>query len=42
MLDRLEAGWQPNDDVLQHLISDEELLRERDDSSYQDITASTT
>ncbi|HZV27639.1 MAG TPA: hypothetical protein VFG00_15280 [Acidothermaceae bacterium] len=42
VLDRLEAGWQPHDDVLQHLISDEELLRERDDSSYQEITASTT
>ena len=41
VLDRLEAGWQPRDDVLHHLISDEELLREKDDSSYQDITAST-
>ena len=38
VLDRLEAGWQPHDDVLQHLISDEELLRERDDSSHQDIS----
>jgi hypothetical protein len=42
VLDRLDAGWQPHDDVLQHLISDEELLREKDDSSYQDISASTT
>jgi hypothetical protein len=42
VLDRLEAGWQPRDDVLHHLISDEELLREKDDSSYQDIIASTT
>jgi hypothetical protein len=42
VLDRLEAGWQPCDDVLHHLISDEELLREKDDSSYRDITASTT
>ena len=42
VLDRLQAGWQPHHDVLHHLISDEELLREKDDSSYQDITASTT
>jgi hypothetical protein len=42
VLDRLQAGWQPHYDVLHHLISDEELLREKDDSSYQDITASTT
>ncbi len=42
VLDRLDAGWQPRDGVLQHLISDEELLREKDDSSYQDITASST
>ena len=42
VLDRLEAGWQPRDDVLHHLISDEELLREKDDSSHQDITASAT
>ncbi len=42
VLDRLEAGWQPRDDVLHHLISDEELLREKDDSSHQDVTASTT
>ena len=42
VLDRLQAGWQPRDDVLHHLISDEELLREKDDSSYQDIIASTT
>jgi hypothetical protein len=41
VLDRLEAGWQPRGDVLHHLISDEELLREKDDSSQQDITAST-
>jgi len=42
VLDRLEAGWQPHDEVLHHLISDEELLRERDDSSYHDISASTS
>ncbi|HEY5456978.1 MAG TPA: hypothetical protein VIJ96_16055 [Acidothermaceae bacterium] len=42
VLDRLDAGWQPHDDVLQHLISDEELLREKDDSSSQDVTSSTT
>lgn len=42
VLDRLEAGWQPRDDVLHHLMSDEDLLREKDDSNYQDITASTT
>ena len=42
VLDRLQAGWQPHHDVLHHLISDEELLREKDDSNYQDITASTT
>jgi hypothetical protein len=42
VLDRLEAGWQPHDDVLQHLISDEDLLREKDDSSYENITASTS
>jgi hypothetical protein len=42
VLDRLAAGWQPHDEVLHHLISDEELLREKDDSSHQNITASTS
>jgi hypothetical protein len=41
VLDRLAAGWEPSDDILHHLVSDEELLRERDDSSHHDITAST-
>ena len=41
VLDRLEAGWQPRDDVLHHLISDEELLREKDDSSHHDVSAGT-
>jgi hypothetical protein len=40
--DRLSAGWEPRDDTLHHLISDEELLREKDDSRHDDITASTT
>jgi hypothetical protein len=42
VLDRLEAGWEPHEDILQHLIADEELLREKDDSSHEDIKASTT
>ncbi|HEY5051465.1 MAG TPA: hypothetical protein VII50_11230 [Acidothermaceae bacterium] len=42
VLDRLEAGWQPRDDVLHHLICDEDLLHEKDDSGYHDIAASTT
>ena len=42
VLDRLDAGWQPHGDVLQHLISDEELLREKDDSSYETITTTAT
>jgi hypothetical protein len=42
VLDRLEAGWQPRDDVLQHLMADEELLREKDDSSHQDVAATAT
>jgi hypothetical protein len=41
VLDRLAAGWQPRDDVLHRLICDEELLREKDDSSDQDVPAST-
>jgi hypothetical protein len=32
-LDRTQAGWEPPDDVLRHLIGDELLLRQRDDSS---------
>src|SRR5665213_2615051 len=32
-LDRAQAGWEPPDDVLRHLIGDELLLKQRDDSS---------
>jgi hypothetical protein len=32
-LDRAEAGWEPPDDVLRHLVGDELLLQQRDDSS---------
>jgi hypothetical protein len=32
-LDRAQAGWEPPDDVLRHLIGDELLLEQRDDSS---------
>lgn len=32
-LDRTQAGWDPPDDVLRHLIGDELLLQQRDDSS---------
>jgi hypothetical protein len=32
-LDRTQAGWEPPDDVLRHLIGDELLLRQRDDST---------
>jgi hypothetical protein len=42
VLDRLAAGWEPSDHILHHLMSDEDLLRERDDSSHHDISASTT
>lgn len=42
VLDRLEAGWQPREDVLHHLISDEELLREKDDSCQEDSSARST
>lgn len=31
-VDRLQAGWRPPDDVLKHLIADEQLLREDDDT----------
>ena len=31
-VDRLQAGWQAPDDVLKHLIADEQLLREDDDT----------
>jgi hypothetical protein len=41
VLDRLAAGWQPRDDILRHLISDEDLLREKDDSAHHEIPAST-
>ncbi len=42
VLDRLAAGWEPRENVLHHLISDEELLREKDDCTHRDISASTT
>ena len=32
-LDRAQAGWEPPDDVLRHLVGDELLLLQRDDSS---------
>ena len=32
-VDRLRAGWHPPDDILKHLIVDEQLLRERDDTT---------
>jgi hypothetical protein len=33
MVDRIQAGWQPPDDILKHLVVDDQLLRERDDSA---------
>ncbi len=33
ILDRVEAGWRPTRDVLEHVSSDAQLLREHDDSS---------
>ena len=33
-MDRLQAGWQPRDDILRHLSADEDLLREGDDSDW--------
>jgi hypothetical protein len=32
-VDRLQAGWQPSDRVLKHLMVDDQLLREGDDSA---------
>ena len=32
-VDRLQAGWQPPDDILKHLSADEQLLREQDDTA---------
>ena len=32
-VDRLQAGWQPSDDVLKHLVVDHQLLKEGDDST---------
>ncbi|HEY5456787.1 MAG TPA: hypothetical protein VIJ96_15090 [Acidothermaceae bacterium] len=32
-VDRLQAGWQPPDDILKHLVVDDQLLRERDDTA---------
>ena len=31
-VDRLQAGWQPPDDILKHLSLDDQLLREKDDT----------
>jgi hypothetical protein len=33
-IDRLEAGWQPREDILRHLSADEDLLREGDDAEW--------
>lgn len=33
-VDRVQAGWQPPDDVLKHLIVDDQLLQEGDDGTY--------
>lgn len=30
-VDRMQAGWSPPDDILNHLTVDDRLLRERDD-----------
>jgi hypothetical protein len=32
-LDRVYAGWEAPDDILKHLTADEQLLRERDDTT---------
>lgn len=32
-VDRLQAGWLPPDDILRHLVLDDQLLRERDDTT---------
>jgi hypothetical protein len=32
-VDRLQAGWRAPDDILKHLTVDEQLLREKDDTS---------
>jgi hypothetical protein len=32
-VDRLQAGWQPSDRVLKHLVDDDQLLLEGDDST---------
>ena len=32
-VDRLQAGWRPPDDILKHLTLDDQLLREKDDTT---------
>ena len=32
-VDRLRAGWRPPDDILKHLTLDDQLLREKDDTT---------
>ncbi len=32
-VDRLQAGWRPPDDILRHLTVDDQLLREKDDTT---------
>jgi hypothetical protein len=32
-VDRLQAGWHPPDDILKHLMVDDQLLREKDDAA---------
>jgi hypothetical protein len=32
-LNRVYAGWEAPDDILKHLTADEQLLRERDDTT---------
>ena len=32
-VDRLQAGWRAPDDILRHLIVDEQLLRQQDDAT---------
>jgi hypothetical protein len=34
-VDRLQAGWQPPDDILMHLTVDDQLLSERDDTALR-------
>ena len=32
-VDRIQAGWSAPDDILRHLMVDEQLLREKDDAN---------